>query len=488
MWCIISIAVAIQLRQPVSQNLRQRISGDSSKLGKVAESLLGVQNDINRVEKEVMGKVFDLQTVREFFTTHQALEVERDELAKNSEELQTTIAHLSDQVAREKAQATAQAKEAAHELALKASQVSDLQVHIQTLQEELEKRKSAEADKATLVHLNQVLRDQLTTTTVGAEKLQREAVAAHKTIQDHAAEIMKLSAELIKQHTYGENCHLQVTQMDQRFAAQLQRENAEHAATKAAADHAQTAAAAAQQQLLADKKLLEQQVANQETVVQTQAVHVSSLSRQLTTATAALAVAQENARKEVQQLKFHEGSLRTQLRTCDDSLMQNVDARNMADKQLHECKQKLLGGKEQMLEMQLGQCTDFQKKVSASLNTAQLKLATCTADKDQAINARKAGEEQLKIMKKSARKTSEEAQAQVVAKTKEAAKYQEEAQKAIMEAEAQLSAKCGLVWKKKNKKVSRHLKECKVTKEDLRMAEAQTLTLEQSLKACMQTQ
>ncbi len=45
----------------IAQNLRARLADDSQRLGNVAEGLLSVQSDVNRVEKESLGKARWLQ-------------------------------------------------------------------------------------------------------------------------------------------------------------------------------------------------------------------------------------------------------------------------------------------------------------------------------------------------------------------------------------------------------------------------------------------
>jgi len=71
---------------------------DSANLGQAAERLLSVQSDINRVEKEVQGRVFDLETVRNFFSTHQGLQAENTELKTRQKEVNNQLAELGNQL------------------------------------------------------------------------------------------------------------------------------------------------------------------------------------------------------------------------------------------------------------------------------------------------------------------------------------------------------------------------------------------------------
>merc|ERR1719326_1034166 len=69
-WNLLAPAPAgIPAPPDIAQNLRQRIALDAGKLGSAAQKLLLVQSDINRVDKEVTGKVFDLESVRNFVAT-----------------------------------------------------------------------------------------------------------------------------------------------------------------------------------------------------------------------------------------------------------------------------------------------------------------------------------------------------------------------------------------------------------------------------------
>lgn len=82
----------------VSQSLRQRMQVDSQNLGQAAERLLAVQSDINRVEKEVQGRVFDLETVHNFFATHEGLQAENSELKQRQKEVNNQLAELGNQL------------------------------------------------------------------------------------------------------------------------------------------------------------------------------------------------------------------------------------------------------------------------------------------------------------------------------------------------------------------------------------------------------
>ena len=87
-----SLSEQQQDQQSFSQTFTERITQDSHALGSAAESLLAVQADINRVQSEVEGKVFDLEDVRRFFAEHaflkhevgtcQAKLVEQDRMVK----------------------------------------------------------------------------------------------------------------------------------------------------------------------------------------------------------------------------------------------------------------------------------------------------------------------------------------------------------------------------------------------------------------------
>merc|ERR1719409_915195 len=82
----------------VAQSLRYRIAEDSKRIGHVAQNLLSVQTDINHVEKEVLGKVFDIQTLKTFFTTHQSVVNENKQLKSETSELNGEIESLSGQL------------------------------------------------------------------------------------------------------------------------------------------------------------------------------------------------------------------------------------------------------------------------------------------------------------------------------------------------------------------------------------------------------
>ncbi|CAD7942404.1 unnamed protein product [Amoebophrya sp. A120] len=78
----------------ISKTMGERLYDDSKSLGSAAEQLLGVQADLNRVQNEVQGQVFDLQTVRQFFTEHQYLSASKRQLEEKNQALQHQVATI----------------------------------------------------------------------------------------------------------------------------------------------------------------------------------------------------------------------------------------------------------------------------------------------------------------------------------------------------------------------------------------------------------
>merc|ERR1719409_2431023 len=90
----LAAAAAAGRNVDIAQNLRARLADDSQRLGNVAEGLLSVQSDVNRVERESLGKVFDLQTLRTFFASHQRMEAENDAMKTRVGQLESQLSTL----------------------------------------------------------------------------------------------------------------------------------------------------------------------------------------------------------------------------------------------------------------------------------------------------------------------------------------------------------------------------------------------------------
>lgn len=126
------LGAAHAYEQPVLQtpNLRARLQSEGAALGNVAEQLLSVQSDVNRVERESLGKVFDLETLRTFFAGHQQLVAENDALKGLVDQLKKQIEPMTTQLNQLQAQvveAQAKAAESAAGLAAKDKQLLDAQ-------------------------------------------------------------------------------------------------------------------------------------------------------------------------------------------------------------------------------------------------------------------------------------------------------------------------------------------------------------------------
>jgi len=386
------------------------------------------------------------------------------------------------------------------------SKVSQLEMKILATVQDSNDKKTLAADNATLQKLNAVLRSHMSETTSHSEQLQQRIQQDGLDLQAHIAsakdaaakaatiisqkdtEITNLRTQLVAHHNYGTQCTHRVNELMLRLHAdQTADQDYERKVTEAA--HLAHIANEQIQNHLTDSAVHFKNIAEaQHDMAQDALNKLTGAKTEISDAQAKLEFEKKRSGKQFQHMKFEEGALRSQLKTCDEALMQNVEARNNADKEKRACQTELLNTGVEQLQMKLDQCIDSERLTQRSLNEGQLKLAKCNADRDSAANAAKAMEEQLKLVKEQVRTVQEDANKQIVAKAKEVTEYQEEAQKALMEAKAQLSNKCSVIWKKRNAKTAKKLKECKLQEEDLRMAQAQTVTLEQSLKACMQTQ
>jgi len=385
------------------------------------------------------------------------------------------------------------------------TKVTQLELQLKATVNDAKEKIALAENNATLQRLNTDLRNNLTKTTNLSEGLQAQIVLgqhklevekAHAAANAQAAkialaakdaEITKLNAELLKQHQYGTLCHAQATQLQARLQAETDKVKQEDHVAQVAAEFARASAAAAQQRLTAESQLQKRRANKQEEIAKTAVTKYHQVVDEMNKIKKEAEAEAEKDGKEVQHLKFAEGVFKQQLEACDHALTLNVDARNVAVQHLNDCQKHLIGYTSDPLKLKLDQCEDNKKIVTKALEDGQKHLATCTADKDAAVNQWKAVSEELATKDNQLRTTQEQAQAEIVAKTKETAEYEDEAQKAVMEAEAQLSSKCGMLWKKKNKTTEKKLKECKLADENLIAAEAQSVALEQSLKACMQT-
>lgn len=257
-WLVACVAAQLD----VAQTMQSRLAESTSELGNVAEKLLSVQSDVNRVEQESLGKVFDLETIKTFFDSHQNVMSENEALKKQAENLEAELASLRNDLSAKSAENAEMKAQASTEsqirerleaqntvLQLKVNETADAITKCQTNATSLTKSNTAlEAAKAQLENdrmaaahvisqLHQQVKDQETKLEAGAEAkkdLEHRVELAEKGVEDLKLQLQAATQERLDKHSELEAVKVDAAKAEVEHKAELQKATAE----KAAADQA----------------------------------------------------------------------------------------------------------------------------------------------------------------------------------------------------------------------------------------------------------
>jgi len=448
------------------------------------ELLLSVQNDVNTAEKQLFGKVFDLQSERNFLARHQQLVSENDELKDGMDGLNEKIAELSTQLDKMQRQFVAtkhlQQKAERH---LK-EQVTENDFTIEGLQKELRGSDLVLKDNDRLMDLKRALTNEsveITAVASAAEKELREAKA-----ELHKEEGMiqpKLQKQLVSQHAYGVGCHVKVHQLDMQLRAVLAAQPLQSSAEKATAMHDKKSHEAVDQRMAIENQFLKQQVAHAQ-------AELTGLQEQDRTALAKLNELQLEIKAEKAAVLQAMGNLKTQITNEQEALDQNINTRKQ---------------KESALIIELDILAELQQKSSVKgmemLRAENAKLKVLLSTRKGKLQASQGKEAEAKALEQEkmaenaalqttahnsfvkAEETMVEAQKQVAEAADESAKTQDKAKDLTEQAEAAVAAKCKPDWDKRKSKADKKMEKCRVWQDDLMSANAEIDTLKVSLEA-----
>jgi len=462
----------------IAQNLRARLADDSQRLGNVAEGLLSVQSDVNRVEKESLGKVFDLQTLRTFFAAHQRMESENDALKTHTGQLEAQLSTLQaakdgDAAALAAQVAATEAANARHAAAVQANseltaRVKELEANVDQLGKQLGNAGNLEAQLTEMQKANQALDAKSATQAAAIAELnkqntmqQKEAEAAAKMA---TAKIVTITAtqkaledQLVMQHSYGVECHNKLSEAQTKLAS----------LGAAALDtaHLQTI----EQALAAERGVTSQLKAKTEMLMQ-----------EVTQKDLELSQTKFQTSKEFMKLKSSIGTLQTHATGLEQTLNKANVEKTKAETEVQELKKALLAASTAELEHRVSVLESEVQHSADALKNSQVSEARARSEAQQAVAYQHAAEETAKLNAEAAQKAAEIAREEVAAGAAKTLAAQNAANEAKASAEAALAEQCEPVWEQKNE-------DCVQEKELHAQSKAKVLTLEAQVQLLSQS-
>jgi hypothetical protein len=448
-------------------------------VGKIAENLVGVQGDINRVEKEVLGKVFDMSTMKAFLGQHEAAIKDHEKLDQEEEDLNKQATSLSKQLDKAINETSSQDKKHRAAMAELSSQVAEDKAVIQGLKKELiplvEMQK--EVEELPPVNANQTAEN--TQAVAAAQASTEELVYEKSKIKSYKETTKNLMKELVKQHDYATKCHERLFQLNTQL---------HEVATKEARMKYEQAASGAKGEAM--EKFLEEKNGVLNLRLSKAKKNLDTINFAKANTKAKIGSLQTEGQLQLEKLKAELGKLRTQSASIESAMMAKITNRKLIEKalrgsslQVEDMQARLLAGRLDKLKRNNTQMTNDLNQIRNGLQTAQISTAKAEAQRTQLLAQAAQMRQQSNNKTAEAQEVAREALARVIAARQEDDDASQKAQEATMQAQASMLIKCSAIWDKEHPKVKGKLKKCERTKLDLQSVKASVASLTSSVKA-----
>lgn len=447
-------------------NLRERIYEDSKRLGKAAESLLAIQSDINRVQTEVQGKVFDLETVRGFFATHQWLQAEsaqcKEQLSHKDQLLASMGAELHDaEMTYQNATSVMEAR--MQELEAKAQAAMSEEKNVEA--EYLGSRKSVLEDGKIRAENQELIKklEKASDLAVQNDRDRKTIEQLENADRDHKQLVEQLTSSVKALQEQVSSLQESDRQKD---AALIDHTQELKNAAKMAQDQAKLHIATAEH----DKDQLKQ--ANLK-----MADELKQLTDEKAKLKAAIASVQYQAVRKFEAMKATIGTYKDNINSLRESVSQNIVARKKQEAEVNRLTQMLIKSDAQSLKEALDRTKKELAEAHDLLKQTQVAKAKADADLIAEKSAKEAAQAIAANEKAAAQKARDEMMERVgqcqSQKQEELAIAQSNFEKCTTKLNGLSEEKCGERWRELNKESLETIEKCKVTEETLRTCTAE---------------
>jgi len=412
----------------IDASVRERIEQDSKRIGKIAENLVGVQGDINTVEKEVLGKVFDMSTMKSFLNAHESAIKDNEKLDKEQDDLNKQATALSKQLDKSINETTAQDKKHRASMAQLSAKVSEDKAVIQGLQGELVPLVEMQKETEKLPPINSNLTAQNTKAVAAAQAATEELIYEKSKLKTYRETTTNLMKELVKQHDYAGKCRERLYQLN----TQLHEISSKEAKMKYEQGLTSSRGEAMEKALEEKNKIIQTRLKKAKTNLQTINFAKSNMKSKIS-------ALQTEGQIQLEKLKDELGKLRQQSAGIEAAMMAKISNRKLIEKalrgasvQMTDMQTRLLAGRLDKLRRNNTQMSGDLAQIRAGLETAQVNTAKAEAQRTQLLA------QAAQVKQQAANKTAEvqdvarEALAQVVAARQSDDDAQQKAQEATM--------------------------------------------------------
>jgi len=462
----------------IDSSVRQRIEMDSKRVGKIAENLVGVQGDINRVEKEVLGKVFDMSTMKSFLNQHEAAIKDHEKLDKEQEDLNNQANSLSKQLDGAISESEAQDKKHRKKMALLSSETAEDKAVIQGLQKELVPLVEMQKEVEKMPPVNANLTAENTDAVGAAQAATEELVFEKSKMKSYQTTTKNLMTELVKQHNYATKCHERLHQIN----TQLHEVNSKDARMKYEQGRDAAKGEAMEKFLVEKNTKIADRLKKAKTNLQT-IMFAKSNSK------GKIGSLQTEGQIRLEKLKADLGKLRGQSAQIETAMMAKITNRKLIEKVLRGdsvkvegMQEKLLAGRLDKLQRNNSQMTGDLAQIREGLQKAQIATAKAEAEGSQLLMRAAQMKESAVRKIQETQQVARKALVQVNAAREDDDAKSQEAEEATMQAQASMLVKCGALWTKEHPNVNKKIKACVQVKQDLNSVKASVAMLTSSVE------
>jgi len=439
---------------------------------------VGVQGDINRVEKEVLGKVFDMSTMKSFLNAHEAAIKDHEKLDQEQQDLSKQATSLSKQL--DKAISDTNAQDAKHResMAQLDSQVAEDKAVIQGLQKELIPLVEMQKEVEKLPPINAKQTAENTKTVSAAKAATEELVYERSKIKNYEDTTKNLMKELVKQHDYATKCHQRLYQLNtQLHEVQTREARSKYEENRLGAKGE------------AMEKYLEEKNKKVAARMKKSKKNLNTINFAKANTVAKIRALQTEGQIELEKLKADLGQLRQQSASIETAMMAKVTNRKLIEKalrgaavQVEDMQAKLLAGRLDKLRRNNTQMTSDLEQLRTGMQKAQINTAKAESQRTQLLAQAAQIKQQAQNKTMEVQEVAREALARVVAAKQSDDDAAQKAQEATMQAQASMLVKCSAIWNQEHKHVNQKLKQCRTTKLDLQTVKASVEALTNSVQ------
>lgn len=461
----------------IDQTVRERINEDSKRVGRIAENLVSVQGEITTVEKEVLGKVFDMASMKAFLDTHDSAVTDNKRLTEQLADLERQVSALTAQLAQAQNDTLRQETEHHTRMSQLEMKANEDDVIIQSLNERLPAVLALQKEVQMMPQVNSNLTGTINTGVTAAQVAQTNIMAERAKLSNYRETSQTLMRELVKQHTYAVKCHARLTELNSQIHGVMAKREQEQALATHAADQGHYK----EKQLVQLGEELRKRLLKARQNLDTIHLQVGVAKHTFTTT-------ESEGKARIAQLNTKQLQVNHQASSIEAGIQAKISNRVLIEKVINgerieenDMQQKLLDSRMEKLR---SNNTQLQKDL-ADLRQGILDSQANTAKMEAATSAARGLTKQLEVTADDETKQAQQQEQDAVAKVAEATKADDEAASKAHEAEVEAQSSqmksCEEIWWERHPDVKSEMDHCEVVKNDLPEVEAQVAMLQQSL-------